>query len=111
MDWNVFNTHNEAPDDAFETMCVLLFKNWVNREYGQSGVEVHAVNGKGGDGGVEAYAVLSTGGIVGVQAKWFRSKIGTTQIKQIENSFLTAIKIRPSLKKYIIFKTTTKILE
>lgn len=102
MDWNVFNAHNEAPDDAFETMCVLLFKNWVNREYGQSGVEVHTVNGKGGDGGVEAYAVLSTGGIVGVQAKWFRSKIGTTQIKQIENSFLTAIKIRPSLKKYII---------
>ena len=46
MDWNVFNAHNEAPDDAFETMCVLLFKNWVNREYGQSGVEVHAVNGK-----------------------------------------------------------------
>ena len=45
---------------------VLLFKNWLNREYGQSVTEVRAINGKGGDGGVEAYAILSNGGAIGV---------------------------------------------
>lgn len=102
MDWNAFNIHNEAPEDAFETMCVLLFKNWVARQFGQSCTEMHVVNGKGGDGGVEAYATLISGDIIAVQAKWFRNKIGNSQIKQIENSFLTAIMIRPSLKQYVI---------
>lgn len=83
-------------------MCNLLFEAWCRETYKDKLVQFVFVNGDGGDGGVEAYGVLSNGNIIAVQSKWFPDKIGDGQIKQINGSFQTALKIRPNITKYII---------
>lgn len=102
MDWKNFNTHDESPNDAFETMCNLLFNKWVYRKYNTKIMHFMYVNGDGGDGGVEAYCMLENGDYIGVQAKWFIERMNASQFTQIQNSLDTAISIRPSLKKYIV---------
>ena len=102
MDWTKFNTHGESSNHAFEVMCNLLFEAWCKKEYGEQLVNVTFINGDGGDGGVEAYATLTDGSIVGVQSKWFPDKLEESQIKQIGNSFSTAITVRPFLSRYIV---------
>lgn len=103
MDWTKFNTHGESCNHAFEVMCNLLFEAWCKKEYEkQLKGKVNFINGAGGDGGVEAYATLTDGSIVGVQSKWFPDKLEDSQIRQIGNSFSTAIKVRPNLSKYIV---------
>lgn len=101
MDWTKFNTHGESCNHAFEVMCNLLFEAWCKKEYGKH-INVTFINGAGGDGGVEAYATLTDGSVVGVQSKWFPDRLEDSQIKQIGASFSTAIKVRPSLSKYIV---------
>ncbi len=79
-------------------MCNILFKCWLKKEYKDNISHFAFVNGSGGDGGVEAYGLLKSGDIIGVQSKWFPQKMEASQFKQIENSFYTAIKVRPELK-------------
>lgn len=102
MEWQKFNTHGESQNHAFEVMCNILFEKWCKREYGEKVSYFTTINGDGGDGGVEAYCVLTSGEIIGVQAKWFQRIIEYSQISQIKNSFLTAIKVRPKLVRYIV---------
>ena len=102
MDWTKFNNHGESPNHAFEVMCNILFKCWLKKEYKDNISRFAFVNGSGGDGGVEAYGLLKSGDIIGVQSKWFPQKMEASQFKQIENSFYTAIKVRPELKRYIV---------
>lgn len=102
MDWTKFNNHGESPNHAFEVMCNILFKCWLKKEYKDNISHFAFVNGSGGDGGVEAYGLLKSGDIIGVQSKWFPQKMEASQFKQIENSFYTAIKVRPELKRYIV---------
>lgn len=102
MDWTKFSNHGESNNHAFEVMCNLLFESWCKESYKDQLVQFAFVNGAGGDGGVEAYGVLANGNIIGVQSKWFPEKIGDEQIRQINNSFKTAIKVRPSITKYIV---------
>ncbi|PEE97786.1 hypothetical protein CON21_26255 [Bacillus thuringiensis] len=102
MNWEHFQTYNDAPTQAFETMCNQLFELWCKREYKASLDSVTVVNGSGGDGGVEAFATLKDNSIVGVQAKWFRSSITDGQMTQIKNSIKTAIEVRPNLIRYIV---------
>lgn len=102
MDWTKFNTHGESCNHAFEVMCNLLFEAWCKKEYGKTKVNVTFVNGDGGDGGVEAYATLSDGNVVGVQSKWFREKLESSQIGQINSSFTTALAVRPQIVRYIV---------
>ena len=90
------------PNHAFEVMCNILFKCWLKKEYKDNISHFAFVNGSGGDGGVEAYGLLKSGDIIGVQSKWFPQKMEASQFKQIENSFYTAIKVRPELKRYIV---------
>lgn len=53
------------------------------------------------DGGVESYCILSNGTEYGWQAKFF-SSMGSTQWKQIDQSFETAVDKHPTLMKYFI---------
>lgn len=102
MNWQVFQTHNDAPTHAFEALCNQLFDLWCKRNYAGRMSAVTVVNGSGGDGGVESYATLNDGSIVGLQAKWFTSSITEGQFSQISDSFKTAIEVRPNIKKYIV---------
>ena len=102
MNWTTFQTHNEAPEKAFETLCNQLFENWCYDEYKSIISSFDVVNGAGGDGGVESYATLNDGAVVGLQAKWFPNSITSGQITQIKNSIITAMKIRTNIKRYIV---------
>ncbi len=102
MDWTKFSNHGESNNHAFEVMCNLLFESWCRESYEDQLVQFVFVNGAGGDGGVESYGVLANGNIIGVQSKWFPEKIEDGQIRQISNSFKTAIKVRPNITKYIV---------
>lgn len=102
MNWQHFQTYNEAATRAFEAMCNQLFELWVNREYRDTKQSFVVVNGAGGDGGVESYATLVTGEEIGVQAKWFPDSISTSQFNQIKKSIITALEVHPKLVKYII---------
>ncbi|WP_276768666.1 hypothetical protein [Dielma fastidiosa] len=102
MNWTKFNNHGESNNHAFEVMCNLLFESWCKEIYKEELVQFAFVNGDGGDGGVEAYGILTNGDVVAVQSKWFPEKIETTQINQISNSFQTAVKVRPNIKRYVI---------
>lgn len=102
MDWTKFNNHGESSNHAFEVMCNILFECWLKKEYKDNISHFAFVNGSGGDGGVEAYGLLKSGDVIGVQSKWFPQKMEAAQFTQIENSFYTAIKVRPDLKRYIV---------
>ena len=102
MNWTTFQTHNEAPEKAFETLCNQLFENWCKEEYSSQIKFFNIVNGSGGDGGVESYATLVDDSVVGLQAKWFPSSMTASQINQIKNSIKTAVKKRPKVKGYIV---------
>lgn len=102
MNWEHFQTYNDAPTHAFEAMCNQLFELWCRRNYSNDLKSFFVVNGAGGDGGVEAYTVMNDDSIIAVQSKWFRNSIEDSQITQIKNSVKTAMKIRPLIKKYII---------
>lgn len=102
MNWQHFQTYNEAETRAFEVMCNQLFELWANREYKESKQSFVVVNGSGGDGGVESYVVLKSGEEIGVQAKWFPNSITSSQFHQIKKSILTAIEVHSQLIKYIV---------
>lgn len=102
MNWQHFQTYNEAVTRAFEVMCNQLFELWINRKYKENKQSFVVVNGAGGDGGVESYAVLKSGKEIGVQAKWFPDSITASQFNQIKESILTAIEVHPQLIKYIV---------
>lgn len=102
MEWTKFNTHGESANHAFEVMCNILFEGWCKCEYKDNLKYFSFVNGRGGDGGVEAYGILDSGEVVGVQSKWFPNKMEDIQFSQIEQSFNTAVKVRPEIKRYIV---------
>ena len=102
MDWKAINTYNSAQSSAFETVCVQLFSNWCSEEFDSQLTYFRAIDGAGGDGGVEAYAELADQSVIGLQAKWFPDTLGSSQITQIKKSIITALTVRPSIKRYIV---------
>lgn len=102
MNWQHFQTHNQASTRAFEAFCNQLFERYCKREYSENINEFVIVNGSSGDGGVESYAKLNDDSFIGLQAKWFIDAITDSQFKQIKGSITTALKLRPDIKKYIV---------
>ncbi len=102
MNWQHFQTYNEAPTRAFESMCNQLFELWCKQTFSDSLKAVVVVNGSGGDGGVESFATKTDGTIIGLQAKWFLNSISAKQFDQISSSIETAFKVRPLIKQYIV---------
>ena len=102
MDFNNFKTYSDSPQNAFETFCTQLFERYLRRKYGSDLVKFRVVNGAGGDGGIEAYGELKNGDLIAVQAKWFRTSMQDSQIRQIEKSVDTALNHRKKIVEYII---------
>lgn len=102
MNWQHFQTYNEAPTRAFECMCNQLFELWCKKTYPDSLKVVTIVNGAGGDGGVESFAIKKDNTIIGMQAKWFSNSITSGQFAQISSSIETALRVRPLIKQYIV---------
>lgn len=102
MDWVKFSSHDESNNRAFEIMCNQLFELWCKEKYENELEQFIFVNGSGGDGGVEAYGILKNDDIIALQVKWFRDKLHDAQFNQIRNSFNTAMKVHPEIKKYIV---------
>ena len=102
MNWQHFQTYNEAPTRAFECMCNQVFELWCKQTYPDSLKVVTIVNGAGGDGGVESFAIKKDDTIIGMQAKWFSNSITTGQFSQISSSIETALRVRPLIKQYIV---------
>ena len=102
MDWTKFQNYSESNSKAFEALCNQLFENWCKEEYKETIKSFQVINGAGGDGGVESFAVLNDGHIIGMQAKWFRESLSSSQINQIKNSIITALKIRSQISRYIV---------
>lgn len=102
MNWQHFQTYNDAPTQAFESMCNQLFELWSKKTYIDSIKTVTIVNGSGGDGGVESFATLKDETIIGLQAKWFINSISANQFRQISKSIETALRVRPLIKQYIV---------
>jgi len=67
MNWQHFQTYNEAPTRAFESMCNQLFELWCKKTFPDSLKAVVIINGSGGDGGVESFATKTDGSIIGLQ--------------------------------------------
>ena len=103
MNWEKFQTYGQSSEKTFEMLCNQLFANWCRETYKDALSSFAVVNGAGGDGGVESFAVLKDNSIIGLQAKWFRTSIQAGQISQIKGSIETAKKIRPEIKKYIVY--------
>ncbi|NLU94906.1 hypothetical protein [Chitinophaga sp. Ak27] len=102
MDFNNFKTYSDSPQNAFETFCTQLFERHLRRKYGSDLAKFRVVNGAGGDGGIEGYGQFKNGDIIAVQAKWFRTSMQDSQIKQIEKSINTALGHRKRIVEYII---------
>lgn len=102
MDFKNFKTYSDSPQNAFETFCTQLFERYLRRKYGSNLIKFRVVNGAGGDGGIEAYGELTNGNLIAVQAKWFRTSMQGTQIREIKNSVNTAMGLRKKIAEYII---------
>lgn len=102
MNWGIFNTYDLGHRAAFETLNNQLFERYVRRNYASTLRSFRVVNGSGGDGGIEAYAELLNSDIIAVQSKWFLQALGKGELNQIRNSIVTAKKVRPQLREYII---------
>lgn len=100
--WNSFNTYDLSPEQAFETLINQLFEKYLHTQYKETLSKFRVINGSGGDGGIEAYGELEDKSIVAVQSKWFRNNLEDSQIRQIEKSVQTAMKLRPLINHYII---------
>lgn len=95
LNWRNIRSHNGSQQNAFEELVCQL----ANEE-NISGKKNFIRKGTP-DGGVEAYCVLEDGSEYGWQAKYFDA-IGSSQWKQIEESFMTAIEKHSNLVKYFV---------
>ncbi len=93
--WSEINSFNGSQNNAFEELVCQLARS---EEIADS---VHFYRIAAPDGGVEAYSKLNNGEEYGWQAKFF-SELGNSQWEQITESFQTAFRTHPKLKKYFI---------
>ncbi len=99
-----FNDQGLGKRDAFERLCCQLFESWGKSEAGfDAQWTFRNINGAGGDGGIEAYwHNANMDEWVGIQAKWFPERLRTPQFNQLRNSIDAALKLRPTMKRYIV---------
>lgn len=93
--WEDIKTFNNSQNNAFEELvCQLAREEDIEGKKGFYRVAAP-------DGGVEAYCILENGDEYGWQAKYF-SSMGNSQWSQLKESFETALRTHPNLKKYFI---------
>lgn len=95
IEWQNIRPFNSSQNNAFEELvCQIAREEPIGEK--KAFYRVAAP-----DGGVEAYCVLNNGDEYGWQAKYFQS-MGTSQWSQLKDSFETAFRTHPNLKKYYI---------
>lgn len=100
LNWKNFKTYDLDSSKAFESFCNQVFEQYIRNKY-----EIRRftpIRGDGGDGGVESYAELFNGDVIAIQAKWLPRGLTASGINQVKNSIDTAMRIRPSIKEYIV---------
>jgi hypothetical protein len=93
--WEDIKTFNNSQNTAFEELVCQLA-----RDEDIEG-KVKFVRVAAPDGGVEAYCILKNGDEYGWQAKYFYS-MEVSQWSQLKESFETAFRTHPNLKKYFV---------
>lgn len=93
--WEDIKSFNNSQNDAFEELVCQLARD----EDIKGKKEFYRVGAP--DGGVEAYCILENGDEYGWQAKFFFS-MGSSQWSQLKESFETALRTHPNLKKYFV---------
>ena len=110
MDINFYNIKDagKGKADSFESLACSIF----HKKFNDCGV-YRCFFGAGGDGGVEAVFYCPDGSELVLQAKyWENRKFESSQIRQLTDSFKTAIQNHPNLKKYYVaipFDLTGKV--
>lgn len=94
MDFSAIRALRGDQRHGFEEFCCQL----ALRERPASGGRFVRVEGAGGDGGVEAYWELPDGSKIGFQAKFFAK----LDIRQVEESVHTALKVHPTLTRMVV---------
>lgn len=103
MNWDNFQNHGNSHQRAFETMCVQIFETHYRQELDGKITHFQVNNDSGGDGGVEAFFETSEDEVIGLQAKWHRTVLRKSkELKQIEKSITSAMRVRSNISKYII---------
>lgn len=87
--------HGGSQTKSFEELCTQLARRTI-----KASDKFERYHGDAGDGGVECVSISDDGSITGWQAK-FVTSVGNL-ISQADTSLATAIKVHPSLTKYII---------
>ncbi|MFD7645663.1 hypothetical protein ACFV4P_34025 [Kitasatospora sp. NPDC059795] len=94
MDFSAIRALRGDQRHGFEEFCCQL----ALRERPADGGRFVRVEGAGGDGGVEAYWELPDGTKIGFQAKFFAK----LDIRQVEESVHTALKVHPTLTRMVV---------
>lgn len=95
IEWQLIKSFNNSQNNAFEELiCQLAREEEIDDK-----VEFYRIAAP--DGGVEAYCVLKNGDEYGWQAKYF-STMGDSQWSQLTESYKTALRTHPNLKKYFV---------
>jgi len=86
---------------AFEALCVQLFRLWGRREL-VAGARFAAIYGAGGDHGVEAIFEAPAGEVVGLQVKFYENGFDARAPQRLNDSLDAARKRYPNLVRYVI---------
>jgi hypothetical protein len=93
-EWNNLRTFNGSQQSAFEELCCQLASQEVSKDF-------QFIRKGTPDAGVECFAIAPNGSEWGWQAKFF-DQLGSSQIKELDESFFTAINKHPRLVKYFV---------
>ena len=95
IDFRQIVARSGGQHEAFEELCCQLARRTIDND-----IPSKRLRGAGGDGGVEFFADLHSGQRIGWQAKYVFDV--EPLLRQSESSLETAIKVHPSLTKYVI---------
>jgi len=93
-EWNNLRTINGSQQSAFEELCCQLASQEVSKDF-------QFIRKGTPDAGVECFAIEPNGSEWGWQAKYF-DQLGSSQLKELDDSFFTAINKHPRLVKYFV---------
>lgn len=93
-EWNNLRPLNGSQQSAFEELCCQLASQEVPKDF-------QFIRKGTPDAGVECFAIEPNGSEWGWQAKFF-DQLGASQLKELDDSFFTAINKHPKLVKYFV---------
>jgi hypothetical protein len=101
MDLTQLQRPGLSSPQAFEALCVQLFRLWGRRTLGLRETRFAALHGAGGDHGVEAVHETQAGAVLGLQVK-YHTPLDAAILKKLDDSVDCARKRYPGLVRYIV---------